>query len=59
MGTKAIALYDTGANMICMFFICYIKFKTFPPLLNIQALPVHSELGLMNEEPNVGLSRPE
>ena len=44
-GINPTALYDTGTSMSCMTYRCYTKVKDCPPLINIQALSMHSATG--------------
>ena len=42
---NATALCDTGANLSCMSYTCYMKLKDPPPLQNAATMYVHSATG--------------
>ena len=44
-GINIVALYDTGTNMRCMPYTCYMKLKHPTSLKMISAISVHSALG--------------
>ena len=44
-GINAVALYDTGANINCVSYACYMRLKDLPSLKMISAMSVHSGIG--------------
>ena len=44
-GIDVIALHDTGNNMRCMSYVCYVKLRDPPSLKTIPVISVHSATG--------------